>query len=283
MKRILKSQPKLRQASLWARSLVRKILRGYRRYTGIPGRIHYDDAAFYDANSAHYIQTAESAIENIEICLSSIQKNLKNIGSCLDLPCGYGRVLRFLLDHLNGSAALDACDIEKKAVEFCAREFKVNPILSQQDISLVSFPRKYDLIWMGSLITHLPREAINNTFKSMGKILNKEGVFVFTTHGPTCLTILDSYGVGSPDRFIVEKSLTESGYYFIPYAGDKEYGITLTTKEFIVKSIHEATDGRMKLIFYRPEGWDNHQDVFGFSMYNLDKTKVKELYYNKFS
>lgn len=264
MKRILKSQPQLRQVSILARSLVRSISRGYRNYPGIPGRIHYNDAALYDSGPAHYIQTAESAIDNIKFCLNVLQKSFKDIKSCLDLPCGYGRVLRFLPDLLDGPAVIDACDIEKKAVDFCAREFKVAPILSLQDITKVIFPRKYDLIWMGSLITHLPQAAINSTFRAMGEIINRGGVFVFSTHGPTCLSRLDSYDIGSPDYQAAEESLVSSGCYFFPYSGDNEYGITLTTKEFIIQSIQEATGGRLELISYRPEGWDAHQDVFGF-------------------
>ena len=71
----------------------------------------------------------------------------------LDLPCGHGRVMRWLRATFP-KASLTACDIDGDGVSFCAETFGARPALSStdpEDLVLGTF----DLIWCGSLLTHL--------------------------------------------------------------------------------------------------------------------------------
>jgi SAM-dependent methyltransferase len=262
LKAASKSNVHIRRWAGSLRSLHRKYRRKIRTYPGIHGLIHYNDDSYYNSSPGHYISVGQSAMENIEYALRLSNKTIQNIGSCLDFPCGYGRVSRVLQTRLPESAALSVCDIIPEAIEFCAQEFGATPILGQKDISKVIFPGKYDLIWIGSLFTHLDKKSFVDTLKLAAGNLEKEGVLVFTTHGSYSLEILDSYGIPKLNRKEVEKHLQENGFYFAPYPGESDYGISLSSEGFVCSLLEKYFPEQLKLLFYKPTGWDNHQDVF---------------------
>ncbi|MFC2161727.1 class I SAM-dependent methyltransferase [Acidobacteriota bacterium] len=262
LKAISKSNVHLKRLARILLSIYRKFRRRIRTYPGIPGRIHYNDDSFYNSSISHYISVGQSALDNIEHALQLSNKTFQDIGKGLDFPCGYGRITRVLQNRLSESAVLDVCDILPEAVRFCAQEFGVDPILSQNDISNVVLPNKYDLIWIGSLLTHLDRQSFVDTLKIASDSLAMEGVMVFTTHGNFSLEILDSYGIKNLNRKEVKKHLQETGFYFAPYSGESDYGISLSSVDFVRSLLENDFPSRLKLLFYKPQGWDNHQDVF---------------------
>ena len=132
----------------------RKAKFGFRTHPEIEGRIHYDDQSLVNDDFFHYHQVGNSAIINIDNALQAAGLSPSDIHSLLDFPCGYGRVLRKLRTHFT-QARIDACDIVPAAIRFCAEEFDVEPILSCKNFSKIQFSRSYDLVWIGSLLTHL--------------------------------------------------------------------------------------------------------------------------------
>ena len=71
----------------------------------------------------------------------------------LDLPSGHGRALRYLQAEYP-EADLTACDIIRGAVEFCAETFGATPVYGKEDPADIELGT-YDLIWCGSLVTHV--------------------------------------------------------------------------------------------------------------------------------
>jgi hypothetical protein len=55
-------------------------------------------------------------------------------------------------------AELTACDIDRDAVEFCAETFGAVPVCAETRPEQIRFDREFDLIWSGSLFTHLEAE-----------------------------------------------------------------------------------------------------------------------------
>src|ERR1700733_14940972 len=103
----------------------------------------------------NYFSIGESAVDVVvKACMAS---QLTEVNRVLDMPCGHGRVLRHLV-RLFPDAAFDACDLDAAGVDFCAATFGARPILSKEDLASVEFDGNYDLIWVGSLFTHLPYE-----------------------------------------------------------------------------------------------------------------------------
>src|SRR5208283_4344068 len=153
-----------------------------------------------------------------EIVIKSVfASHLTEVNRVLDMPCGHGRVLRHIV-KLFPRATIDACDLDKEGVEFCAKTFGANPILSLEDLTHVCFPAKYDLIWIGSLFTHLPMDITAKWLAFLAKQLTERGIIVSTFHGRWATKMQDIMPYIEADRWAGIRSDYESiGYGFCNY------------------------------------------------------------------
>ena len=80
-------------------------------------------------------------------------------------------------------ARLTACDIDTDAVDFCALTFGATPIYSHGTPENIPLKGNYDLIWVGSLLTHLNTdECIDFLDVFPQKPPSEKGLVVFTIH-----------------------------------------------------------------------------------------------------
>jgi len=100
----------------------------------------------------------------------------------LDLPCGHGRVLRWLRAAYP-HAEFTACDLDRDSVDFCRSRFGVNGVYSQPDLRALPFGEQFDLVWCGSLLTHLPPAAWLDALTALLRWTRDRGVLVFSTQG----------------------------------------------------------------------------------------------------
>ena len=110
------------------------------------------DSMYIRGQEAHYFSVGRSAIRNINTGL--IAANLSSPANILDMACGYGRVLRMLKAYFP-EARLTACEIDSNAVDFCAETFGAKKAYSDINFGQIVLSEKFDLIWCGSLLTHL--------------------------------------------------------------------------------------------------------------------------------
>ena len=236
----------------------------------VDSRISYEDG-MYTGDGDHYFRAGLSAIQRINEALSRAQ--IKSIRNILDLPCGYGRVLRFLA-HRFPDARITACELMPDAVEFCAKTFGATPAYSSEDLKKLSFDTAFDLIWCGSLFTHLDQSRIGALLDLFRRSLSANALAVFTTHGER---VVKRMTAGEYDYAIAKESIPsivsayrESGYGFTNYPnvneygvqGEVGYGISLTSPDWIRAQVKSA--GKLQEVYFRAHGWDDHQDVFGF-------------------
>lgn len=241
------------------------------RVSQVSMRIHHRDG-MYNGNAAQYFKAGLSAVECIDEVLARVTTPaIKNI---LDLPSGYGRELRFLVRRFP-EATLTACDIQWDAVDFCVTAFGAQPAYSKPDISDMSFDRRFDLIWSGSLVTHLDRKATSDLLQLFSRHLNPGGVMTVTTNGdfvaeqmrhgatydlpadaiPKLVSTYDGGGYAYRDY---ERGL---GYFEFHPEG-RGYGVSITSPEVIRSLAEEA--GNLAEVYFKERGWANHQDVFAF-------------------
>src|SRR5437016_1194151 len=124
--------------------------RGRGLLTAASSRIFYNDG-MYTGDGAQYFKVGLSAIRSIDAAIH--HGCLDRVDNILDLPCGGGRVLRFLAVHY--PARIWAGDLQRDMVGFCAREFGAVPVHSSTDFDQLSIVQSFDIIWCGSLVTHL--------------------------------------------------------------------------------------------------------------------------------
>lgn len=228
----------------------------------VSSRIHYNDG-MYDGDGVHYFKVGLSAISCINEALEGA--GLKTVRTILDLPCGCGRVLRFLALRFP-EAEITACELERGPVEFCARTFGAQPALSSFDLDQVSLGKQFELIWCGSLVTHLNEQGIGALLSLFRRHLVPGGLLIFTTHGDFVERRIPTrdfdYGLTAEQINRIGNDYPKSGYGFEGYSGEKDYGVSLTSPEWIRARVQEL--GGLREVYFKERGWDNHQDVFGF-------------------
>lgn len=170
----------------------------------------------------------------------------------LDLPSGYGRVLRFLRAAYP-AAEIYAGEISAEAVQFCAKNFNAIPALSNSDFEL-DIPDNFDVIWVGSLLTHLPEHRATRFLTRMSQYLAQDGVLIVTTHGNA---IRDRIRKG--ERFGVDHDTLlaghrDGGYGFSVYPNMSDYGVSLVAQDWYA----QQAPGGLVLASYIEQGWAGH-------------------------
>ncbi|MFN7054628.1 class I SAM-dependent methyltransferase [Hyphomonas sp.] len=211
-----------------------------------------------------YAGVGESGAKAVTLaCMSSW---LSDVRTVLDMPCGHGRVLRHLVKLFPG-AVFDACDIDKPGIEFCASQFGATPILSKARPEDVAFPRKYDVIWIGSLFTHTTQDLTLRWIRQLASHLTEAGIIVATFHGRFSALNGEAFGYIEPPiwRKIV-KGYERGGYGYQNYSQPAhdgnvpgDYGISLSKASHILALIEQMKD--LRIFNYIERGWAGHHDV----------------------
>jgi SAM-dependent methyltransferase len=260
----------LQTTPLWTRSQKSKLLSAnsldpaqLALLAKVESRISSKDAMF-SGDVDHYFKAGLSAISCIDEALQ--QAGSTTVNEILDLPSGYGRVLRLLV-HRFPEARITACDVIPDGIRFCAETFGATPAQSSHNIEELAFATKFNLIWCGSLITHLDADRTRALLGFFAKQLTAEGLLVLTTHGDFATTLFDSnadFGVNPSSIPRLLKAFREQGFGYVDDPagyGYPGYGFSLTARTWIVA---EALEVGLKEVYFRAHGWDNFQDVFGF-------------------
>lgn len=238
---------------------------------GIPHRIHVSDSMLPSTEPAavgSYVQAGRSAMEAVRRGLEACGRTPAELGSVLDLGCGYGRVLRFMCREVEPDR-ITACDLDARAVAFCAAELGVRPLVSRPDLTEVAF-ESYDLVWSGSLLTHLPERSSDAFLSLLPRILNPGGVAVVSFHGEHSLQALDRLYSGdhAAEAAEIRHEVEDRGFSYRPYGGpsvgyarDADYGMAWHRWDYLERRCALLCDDRLQALAHFPRGWDDHHDV----------------------
>ena len=233
---------------------------GFRRAHKISPR----DGMFAPDGYFHYVAVGRSALCCITSSLAAAEKS--DIERILDFGCGHGRVLRVLRQAFP-AARITASDMDREGVDFCARTFGAIPVYSRTDPAEVKFEEPFDLIWVGSVFTHIDQSAWAGFLKVLASSLTSDGVLVLTTQGPQVAHWLRNgsgparfYGLDEQTRASVLADYSASGFGYGDYPGWPGYGISIASPE-TARALIEASG--LRVVIYTATAWDNHQDVYG--------------------
>ncbi len=216
-----------------------------------------------------YLATGKSALMAVQLAQLAARK--AGFDSILDMACGHGRVLRWL-KAAYPDAQLTACDLLRDGVDFCARTFGATPVHSIVAPTLEMFPDHYDLIWVGSLLTHLDADRWVMFIDLWHDLLAPDGLLVVTTHGELVAERMregNLYGYPAPSILRTLRSYKHAGFAFLETSPDEiDYGISLARPEWVVHQLLSHADFRVVLV--TESRWANHQDVVAVVKRPLD-------------
>lgn len=218
----------------------------------------------YTGDGEHYFKVGLSAVRCIEEALDAARP--ASVTQVLDLPCGHGRVLRFLVRRF-AEAKFTAADLDRKGVNFCARHFDAEPVYSDPNLDQFSVGRHFDLIWCGSLVTHLNDKGIRALLAFFARHLAPQGLLVLTGHGERVIQRMQDqefdYGIATESAARIIEAYHIEGIGYADYPGADGYGVSLTSPEWIRRA---SADTGLEEVYFRARGWDDHQDVYGFRL-----------------
>lgn len=207
---------------------------------------------------ANYFHIGFAAMDCIRLALRAgrIYTRPKSI---LDLPCGHGRVLR-MIKAAYPFAELTACDLNSDGVNFCHRTFGATPVISSPRPADIALPARYDLIWVGSLLTHLDAPMWTSFLQLFSRHLQPKGVVVFTTHGRGAMEELRqharSFDIPDPDALV--ERCSRQGFAYQDYNGADGYGVSLSRPTWVCDELEKQDD--LDLVLYTEGGWNGRQD-----------------------
>ncbi len=218
-----------------------------------------DDMCVPDASQ--YFHLGREALRLVQDACALTEA--KRIGAILDLPCGYGRVARWLRTAYP-TARLTACDIQEPAVAFCIEQLGAVGVQAAVDGShWGALAGPYDIIWCGSLLTHLGRDQWVEHLRRFAERLAPHGALVFTSHG---LLALDKLQSGEKDYGLSQALITRlcaaavaDGFGYVDYPDTPGYGISVSQPSWVLELIAKETE--LKVVDFREAEWDQHQDV----------------------
>ncbi len=208
----------------------------------------------------HYYRAGQLAVRCIKIAMLLAGK--EDFTSILDLPCGHGREIRTIKAAFS-NAKVTACDIDQDGVDFCARAFDATPVYSKEQPDQIQISSNFDLIWCGSLLTHLNADRWAGFLALFESLLIPGGILVFTTHGRYVAKRLrgnhSDYGLTPRAIQDVLEGYDRSGFGYGDYPHQTDYGISLAAPSWGCLQVEKLPN--LRLLNYTEQGWNNHQDV----------------------
>lgn len=194
------------------------------------------------------------------------------IREILDFGCGHGRVTRWIRAAFP-AAELHVTDYDPKGAAFCATRFACTD--TQGDIA----DNKYDLVWLGSVFTHLPQHIAEPLIRRLCSALAHNGILVFTSQGRYSVSRMMDFDWLNDHRHWMHYSIDrlhfeqvvaaylETGYGYVDYPGQSDYGVCIARPSWYSERVLSSNE--FIQILLQEKGADNHQDVSAFMRADL--------------
>lgn len=218
----------------------------------------------------HYFYVGQSnllTVLNVLSVRSTYRGGDAPIRDILDFGCGHGRVTRWFVAAFP-KAQIHVTDYQKTAVEFCIANFACRA--TEKEI----LAARFDLVWLGSVFTHLPAQIVEPLLATLLASLRPNGVLIFTSQGRYSIERMNDFDWEKDnrawmhyniDRERFETIMTQyrrTGYGYVDYPGRKDYGVCVAKPDWYSERVLRSTE--FIQILFQEKGSDNHQDVSAF-------------------
>jgi len=171
--------------------------------------------------------------------------------SVLDFACGFGRLIR-LLCHDPRPLEIHVSEIQPDALDFVANTFSVSPIKSSYTPEAFAPTERFDMIWVASLFSHLPKHLFERWLTRLCSLLKPGGALCFTVH--------DAH-LAPPSM-----SLSSEGLLFLSESENNlldssAYGTTYVSEAFVRRTVATQCDQRAAMRRL-PKALAHEQDLY---------------------
>jgi SAM-dependent methyltransferase len=161
------------------------------------------------------------------------------------MGCGYGRVLR-VLKVAYPDAGFTACDLDRNAVDFCAEVFGAGRVYSSVHPEEVRFDDRFDLVWCGSLFTHLSEERFEGFLDVLSDSLLPGGLLLFTTHRSSDPNLLAALGGLTPEQAErMARDYRHGGFGYAEYERERGVGLAVASPEWVSAQVEKRRHLRL--------------------------------------
>jgi ubiquinone/menaquinone biosynthesis C-methylase UbiE len=214
-----------------------------------PGLIIPPDYFLYETYRLDYEQFfkdgEETAKEIIDWTKNYVPQTKINV---LDWGCGVSRVIMHIDKFTDPSSSIYGCDINEKMIEFDKQNYK------NISYSVVpnTPPTKYgndhfDLIYALSVFTHIKDSLQELSVKEIYRILKKNGLFLFTTHGTFFNSkLLPAEKKELDNKGVFTKSYTKEGHRMMSTYNSEEAFRKLLYPYFEILEFHDGSKDKSK-------------------------------------
>lgn len=193
-------------------------------------RVSGRDRMYNPENARQYFRCGAEAAQICKRAFGDAGILAGDVREVLDYACGYGRVTRFLRATFQQANILGA-DVDKRALRHLTAILGEETQLLDRDSDAARFNNSFDLIWVGSLFTHLPEKRVYSVLEALIKHLTDSGRIIFTMHGKFVVQRLQerqkTYNLQEQSIRTILDEYHQHGYGFVPYSGQDEYGISV--------------------------------------------------------
>ena len=199
-----------------------------------------------------YFADGWRTLSELMLLLESVQRPLLGAGSFLEFASGHGRFTRHLVKAL-GAERVTVSDVVPDAVAFARDTLGVPGFLSAARPEDVAWPRRYGVVFVLSLVSHLPRSSWGRWLARLVDAVEPGGLLVFTTHGTEAARR-------------ARVTLDAEGYFFAPSSEStaidaQEYGTAFTDEAFVRARTAELA-GTVEVLRWAPMWFWHHQDAW---------------------
>lgn len=217
----------------------------------------YDD--MYQGNFQHYYNVGIEAALFLSKNYSSLTR--KSPSKILDFPCGYGRVTRWLRIFFPESMIYGS-DLLIQGINFCTKMFDIRSFESNLSFKLISAPGNFDIIWVGSLITHLSEDKAQEMLEFLIGQLAPGGMLAVSYIGEEMEHKFQSvnapYGLNNAAKDEIYAEYQKTGYGYANYPLQSGYGISLISEGWWRRKVSSLFDTK---VYLHNLAWDKHHNI----------------------
>lgn len=198
-----------------------------------------------------YLADGWRTLNELRTLLELRGRSLRECHGFLEFASGHGRLTRHLVNQLP-AGALTVSDVVDGAVEFLQKNWNVAGFNSTPRAAELMIPQQYQIIFVLSLFTHLPREHWVDWIRKLYESLELSGLLIFTTHGEKCI---DDMHVKCEDGYAFLSSSESS------VIDASSYGTTFMVADQVIRIVQQTLGNGVKIEIVKAHFWGNQDAV----------------------